>query len=259
MELIIARPPLLEAVLSRQETLVEWLLIFGADPLHRSLLSNFDDIPTVLECEGSDSDIVYIAPFDLARARLESRYSTKTDVHIVNLLKNAQDLGSDPLLKEKVAVTTSSCIEAIKHSDATALIDYLDHCTLTNKRKQRYLDERFIIAAHMGNETAMRLLVKAGARATPALAQFATSFEVKPIKICITKQYANDEEIKEAKEIAETREYDANFIPSVHKFQIKKQKTVDLLTNSRTLVLESVTLGRNIVLTLARREQHGTT
>lgn len=195
----------------------------------------------------------------MAHARLESRYSTKTDLRIVNLLKNAQDLGSDPLLKEKVTVTTSSCIEAIKHSDANALIDYLDHCILTNKRKQRYLDERFIIAAHMGNETAMRLLVKAGAKATPALAQFATSFEIKPIKVCIINQYANDEEIKEAKAIAETREYDANFISSVHKFQRKKQKTVDLLTNSRTLVLESVTLGRNIALALARREQHGTT
>lgn len=251
--------PLLEAVLSRQGTLVEWLLIFGADPLHTSLLSNFNDLPTTFEWEASDSAIVYISPLNLARARVESRDSTKIDKYIYKILNSIPALWEDPTLKEKVKVTSNSCIEAIKHSDTDALIEHLDQCTLTKKRKQHYLDERFTIAASMGNQKAMRLLVKAGAKAAPALLKFATSFEIEPITLCIINQYANDGEIKDAKETAESREYDVNFIPSVNNFQKKKQKTVDLLSNSRTLMLDAAAQGRNIALVLSRREQQGTT
>ena len=250
--------PLLEAVLSRQEILVEWLLIFGADPLHRSVLCDRHNIPMVLECEASDSDIVHITPLDLSRARLKGSHPTKTDTRIFNLLNSDRAQWKNYLLKEKVTVTTNSCLEAIKHADTGALIGYLDNCVLAKKRKQHYLDERFTLAAHMGNEIAMRLLLDAGAKAGPALLKFATSFEIEPLQACILRQYANDQEVQEAKEVAQTREYDANFIQSVHKFKKKQQQTVDLLNDSRTLLLHGTTQGHNIALLLQQREQHGT-
>ncbi len=250
--------PLLEAVLGRQVTATRWLLIHGADPERRSLLTDFDNIPSVLQGEGSDSDDVYITPLALAQARLQSRIDNKVDVTIYNMLSKPSQSWNDESLKGDIKVYTTSCLEAIKHSDHHALSEYLKNCKHTNQMRKKYLNDRLKLAAQMGDLEAMRILIGEGAGQDCVFQAAVNNFDHIAITSFVVKQYVDDLQIQKA--IKRTREssYDSHSpATSLRKFNKKKQKTLDLLSDSRILVINALTQDQNIALSLQQRETTG--
>jgi ankyrin repeat protein len=251
--------PLLEAVLDRQLTTAKWLLIHGADPDRRSLLTNLNDIPSVLECVGSDSDETYITPIALAQARMQSRGASKIDTTLFNMLSKPSESWEDESLQKEIKVSTTSCIEAIKHSDHQTLIEYLKKCRYTGQLLKTYLNDRLKLAACMGNLEAMRILIKAGAAHDCVFQNAVTSFDGSAITSFIVKQYVNDLQVQKAIKRTRNSHFDPSLhTPSLRKFNEKKQRTLDLLTDTRTLVINTLTQHQNIGLSLQRREFAGT-
>lgn len=248
--------PLLEAVLSRQVSVIEWLLISGADPSRRSLLSNFADIPSRLECEASDSDNNYITPLVLAQARCQSRRANQTDRRIANMLLRPVQAWQDPALKAKIAVTSSSCLEAIRHSDNYALLEYLKSCKYSEIFRKRYLIERLKLAAEMRNFPAMDILIKEGAACDPVFQDCVSRLDLHSIRFFIQKQYVDDLQIEKALKRACDLEPGSDVSPYNDTFAQKKLKTVATLRDSHTLLFESMPSG-NIAVQLKRREQLG--
>lgn len=211
--------PLLTAVLLRNTALVEWLRIYGADPCLSSPLYDLENIPTILECEAGDSDLPFISPLNLARARMNSPRATAVDQRIYAILCKPAESYADPALKEKVAVTTNSCLDAIRHSNTPALKEYLEQCTIQNrKRKQKYLDDRFKEATLMGNTEASDMLFKAGARPEDIFEECALVFKVEALQIFMKNQYVSDDQIENALKKVKKKEYDPLLIPSPHQF-----------------------------------------
>ncbi len=251
--------PLLEAVLSRQVIVIKWLLMHGADPERRSLLTDFNDIPAILECEASDSDDPYISPLTLALARLQSRRGWPIDTTIYNILNKPAEFWKKES-EEQIRISTTSCIEAIRHSDHQALIEYVRNCRYTGNLLQNYLNDRLKLAAQMGNLEAMGILIKAGAQQNLVFETAVKAFEHSTIESFLVKQYIDDLEVKKA--IKRTR--DSSFNPqlgisSINKFNKKKRKALDTLGNVRALPLSTFTRKRNITQFLQHRETTGTT
>lgn len=249
--------PLLEAVLSRQISAVEWLLIYGADPNRPSPLTNFNDIPSVLECEASDSDMAFITPRTLARARLESRNNTAADQRIYNMLCRPIESWQDEKLKDKVIVSTNSCLEAIRHSDDYALLHFLDQCKYTRQLRQNYLNARLKLAVHMENISAMRILIRQGAQAKGAFQECVQQLESSKIKTLIVEQFVDDRDIAESKRKLEDMEHNPQISSSIEHFLKKKQRTLDILKDTRTPLLQVMSKSSNIAQSLQRRQTTG--
>jgi len=162
----------------------------------------------------------------------------------------------NPELKEKIAVKTRTCEEAVHHADLSTLNTLLQKCyPRSPKRKQTALDRYFSLAAQMNNHDAMHILIAYGACATEGFRKCALTLEIDPLEECVSKGYVSLEQVQQTVQEIQKMKH-GNVSPPIgyNLYLRKKEKTLQLLGKYPTLRMRGEYHRTNVTVSLQHRE-----